>query len=132
VAGILAVETILPGRVLNLAEGLATVAMGEAHLTALAEGLPAGAREVFVCIRAEDVMLTLGQEEQSSPRNRFSATIRALAREGPMMRVDLDCGFPLVALVTKQACEEMALREGVHVQALVKAPHLHLILQDEG
>ena len=46
---------------------------------------------------------------------------------GPMMRIDLECGFPLIALLTKQACEELTLKEGDRVVALVKAPHIHLI-----
>jgi molybdate transport system ATP-binding protein len=127
VAGILAIETIRSGRVLDMADGLVTVAVGDVRLTALGQDLPAGTSEVFVCIRAEDVILTRGEEGQSSPRNRLSATVCALAREGPMVRVDLDCGFPLMALVTKQGCEEMALREGARVHALIKAPHIHLI-----
>ncbi|MEI7732913.1 MAG: ABC transporter ATP-binding protein [Verrucomicrobiota bacterium] len=126
-AGILAVETIRPGRVLEMAEGLVTVAVGDIRLTALSHGLPAGTSEVFVCIRAEDVILTRGEEGQSSARNQLSATVSTLVREGPLVRVDSDCGFPLTALLTKQGCEEMALREGARVYALVKAPHIHLI-----
>ena len=52
-----------------------------------------------------------------------------LIPEGPVVRVMLDCGFPLVALVTKPGCEALALREGGPVAALVKAPHVHLIAQ---
>ena len=33
----------------------------------------------------------------------------------------------VTALLTKQACEEMALKSGDAVIALVKAPHIHLI-----
>jgi molybdate transport system ATP-binding protein len=44
-----------------------------------------------------------------------------------MMRIDLDCGFPLAALLTKQACEELALKPGDSVVALVKAPNVHII-----
>jgi molybdate transport system ATP-binding protein len=127
VAGILAVETIQPGRILEVNEGLVTVEVGEVRLTALSQDLPSGTSEVFVCIRAEDVILTQIGEGPSSPRNRLSATVCALYREGPMVRVDLDCGFPLMGLLTKPACEEMALQTGTRVQALVKAPHIHLI-----
>ena len=130
VAGILAVETIQPGRVVDRGEGLVTVAAGSVHLVALAEGLAAGASQVLVCIRAEDVILARGPEVQSSPRNRLSATVLGMAREGPMVRVDLDCGFPLAALLTNQGCQELGLREGERVQALVKAPQIHLIAHE--
>ncbi len=43
------------------------------------------------------------------------------------MRVEVNCGFALSVLLTKQACEEMALKDGDRVVALVKAPHVHLI-----
>jgi molybdate transport system ATP-binding protein len=127
VAEITAVETIRPGRILETGDGLATVAVGGARLTALAEYLPADAREVYVCIRAEDVILMRADTAPSSPRNRLAATVRAVAREGPLVRVDLDCGFPLTALLTRPACEELALHEGEQLVALVKAPQVHLI-----
>jgi molybdate transport system ATP-binding protein len=127
VACIVAVETVQPARILNEAAGLIIVAVGGVKLATVPQGLPDAAREVFVCIRAEDVILLKGEERNSSPRNRLAATVQSVIREGPMMRIDLDCGFPLIALLTKQACEELALKEGDRVVALVKAPHVHLI-----
>jgi len=127
VAEITAVETVQPGKILEMRDGLATVAVGDARLIALAEDLPADAREVYVCIRAEDVILMKADTVQSSPRNRWAATVLKLAREGPLVRVSLDCGFPLMALLTQSACEELALREGMQMVALVKAPQVHLI-----
>ena len=44
-----------------------------------------------------------------------------------MLRIHLDCGFPLSALLTRQACEELALQEGNSVVALIKAPNVHLV-----
>ena len=67
---------------------------------------------------------------QSSARNRLLGHIRSLDREGPMVRVSLDCGFPLKALVTYQACQSMGLRERDEVVALVKAPAIHLIARN--
>ncbi|HOW65238.1 MAG TPA: ABC transporter ATP-binding protein [Candidatus Paceibacterota bacterium] len=127
VAGIVAVETIQPGHVVHFGEGLVQVSVKNASVTALAENLPADVRTVFVCIRAEDVILSRGEDDRSSPRNHWAGVVRALSREGPLVRVDLDCGFPLAALLTKQACDQMGLAEGERVFALVKAPHIHLI-----
>jgi molybdate transport system ATP-binding protein len=47
-----------------------------------------------------------------------------------MVRVNLDCGFPLKALITNQACQNMGLRERDEIVALVKAPAIHLIARD--
>jgi molybdate transport system ATP-binding protein len=101
--------------------------IGGARLVAIEQELPAAASEVYVCIRAEDVILLKGDEARSSARNRLPATVRSVNRQGPLVRIDLDCGFPLIALLTKQACEELALAENDRVIALVKAPHIHLI-----
>jgi molybdate transport system ATP-binding protein len=127
VAEITAVETIQIGKILEVREDLATVIVGKARLIALAGDLPADARQVYVCIRAEDVILMRTDEDQSSPRNRLPATVRAMVREGPLMRVKLDCGFSLTALLTQMACDELDLHEGVHLVALVKAPQVYLI-----
>ena len=44
-----------------------------------------------------------------------------------MWRIELDCGFTLSALLTHQACEELALEQNDAVLALIKAPNVHLI-----
>ncbi len=127
VASLLAVETVQPGRIVKIADELVTVAIGSTLLTAVEQNLPANTSEVYVCIRAEDVILLKGGDSPSSARNRLAATVQLVARDGPLVRVELDCGFTLTVLLTNQACEEMALRPGDHVIALIKAPHIHLI-----
>ncbi|HEY2909066.1 MAG TPA: TOBE domain-containing protein, partial [Gemmataceae bacterium] len=64
---------------------------------------------------------------ESSPRNRLDAVVESLTPEGPLVRVGLDCGFPLVALVTRPAIGEMGLKVGDRLTAVVKAPAVHLI-----
>ena len=127
VAGIVGTETVLNGRILRQADGLATVAVGDVPLTALVESLSPEAAEVHVCIRAEDVILVKDGGAQASARNRLAATVRALVAEGPLVRIELDCGFPLKALLTRQACEELAVQPGARLVAMIKAPHIHLI-----
>jgi molybdate transport system ATP-binding protein len=72
-------------------------------------------------------MLLKGADAPSSPRNHLASTVRSITREGTLIRVELDCGFPLAAFLTRQACEELALNPGDRVVALVKAPNVHLI-----
>lgn len=126
-ARIVGVETILPGRVVRSAEGLVVVAVGATELTAVSsvEGL----REVYVCLRAEEVTL-LGSGDgrlTTSARNRLPATVTAVTPEGPLVRVSLNTGFPLTALVTRPAADELGLAVGTRVVALVKAQAIHLI-----
>jgi len=127
VAGIVAVETVHPGSIVERREGLVKVAVGHATLTAVDPDWTPETLEVYVCIRGEDVILTQAQDARSSPRNRLEGIVRSISPEGPMARVGLDCGFPLTALLTKQACEELSLREYDRVVVLIKAPHIHLI-----
>ncbi len=127
VAGLVNIETIQPGRVLDYVNGLITVTAGTVTLTAVDPTLLDGRGEVYLCIRAEDVILLKGADAPSSPRNHLPATVRAVAGEGALMRVDLDCGFPLTALLTRPACEELALKPGDHVVAWIKAPNVHVV-----
>ena len=94
---------------------------------AMQQNVPANASKVYVCIRAEDVVLLKGGDATSSARNHLPGTIESLNREGPLMRAELSWGFTLSALLTKQACGEMNLKPGDRVTALVEAAHIHLI-----
>jgi molybdate transport system ATP-binding protein len=118
-------DTIVPGQVLAIDDGLATVAAGTAKLTAVASNGTLG--DCYVCIRAEDVILQVGSLTASSARNRLAGRVVEIIRAGPMVQVWLDCGFALAALITQQSRNELDLREGSLVTALLKAPAIHLI-----
>jgi len=47
-----------------------------------------------------------------------------LQRLGPLLLITIDCGFPLVAAVTRPALEELQLRPGSPVTALLKVENL--------
>jgi molybdate transport system ATP-binding protein len=127
VAGIVGVETVLKGQVLEIGADLVTVTIGTTRLFALNNDMRQSVGDAYVCIRAEDVILMKGEPLQSSPRNCLSAIVKELSPQGSTIRVGLDCGFPLVAMLTKQACEEMSLKQGANVWAMIKAPNVHLI-----
>ena len=127
VAHIAGTETVLPARVLKVDQGIVTLAVGDVKLVAVAPDFPADTRDAHVCIRAEDVILVADALSQASARNRFSATVVSVERDGPLVRVKLDCGFPLKVMLTPQAAAEMKLAPRVAVGALIKAPHVHVI-----
>ena len=130
VARIVGVETIEPGVVHEIREGLAGVRVGEVELLAVApQGIGAG--PVHVCIRGEDVILERGHPQQTSARNQLGGKVIELTDEGPLVRVGLDCGFALTALVTRPASAELALSKGEVVTVLVKAPSIHLVARRE-
>jgi molybdate transport system ATP-binding protein len=125
VARIVGVETLQPGCIVSVNEGLAVVRIRDVTLTSLAPG--GTSRDVFVCIRGEDVILQRDASPASSVRNRLTARVVSLRTEGAVVRVELDAGFPLFALITRPAATELALQEGAPVTALIKAPSIHLV-----
>ncbi|MCI0685141.1 MAG: ABC transporter ATP-binding protein [Gemmataceae bacterium] len=125
VARIVGMENVQPGRVLHTDGGLATVEIEGMQLIALAP--TSLVEQVYVCIRAEEVALVKGVSNKASPLNRLAGVIRSLTPEGPLVRVGVDCGFTLHALVTRTASDELGLRAGEPITALVKAPSVHLI-----
>ena len=126
VARIVGVDNIERGNVIATAEGLATVQVGSSQLFAVSPARVNG--QVYVCFRAEDVILQRGAIiGQSSARNHLLGRVQSLHREGPMVRVGIDCGFSLKALITCQACEDLDLSEGTEVTALLKAPAIRVI-----
>jgi molybdate transport system ATP-binding protein len=130
VARIIGVDTVEFAKVVQIENGLATIHVGPVQLTALATSDID--TEAYACINAEDVILEKNNPEiHSSARNRLVGRIQSLDREGPMMRVMLDCGFPLKALVTKQACQEMTLQEGDEIAAVLKAGAIHLVSRSD-
>lgn len=127
VARFLGVETLQPGRVVGVTEGVAEVDVGGTRLQAIA--LPNLKDEVLVSIRGGDVMLQkeTGREIVGSARNRLRARVVRVQLASPLVCVELDAGFPLFALVTRSASEELDLQPGSVVTAVIKAPSVHLL-----
>ena len=121
----LGIGTVVKARVLGSEGGLVRLLAGTAELLAPYEG-PLG-EWVHACIRGEGVAVERDLHADSSPRNRLRATITGMEPKGPLVRLHLDCGFPLEALVTTWACEDLALKEGDSVLAMIKATAIHLI-----
>ena len=129
VAESVGVENVLPARIAGGESGLLTLEVGDARLAcvdAVYREDSGETGEVFACIRAEDVALTRDLAQTSSARNRVAGRVRSVILEGPLARVELDCGFPLVAVVTAQSAGELQLNPGDAVCAIVKATAVHV------
>jgi tungstate transport system ATP-binding protein len=127
VARFVGIETILPGRVVANCDGVLTIRVDGAEVVALGKA-QLGDR-VLVCLRPEDV--TVGRREESvhadSARNRLPGVVVETVSLGPQYRVHLDCGSPLVSLVTKQSVEQLRLAPGIAIVATFKASAVHVI-----
>ncbi|MFC4270748.1 molybdenum ABC transporter ATP-binding protein [Sneathiella chungangensis] len=73
-------------------------------------------------IRASDVAISLKKPAGLSILNRFKGEVADNCAGAPgMEELLLDVGFPLAARITRKSFEEMGLRKGTPVWALVKA-----------
>lgn len=124
-ARVVGVEAVVPARITSRTpEGLAVLDAAGVSLIALDPG--EGIEEVFACIRADEVVLEPGVSPTSA-RNRLAASVTAIHPEGPLVRIDLECGFAFAAFVTRAAARELDLRPGSPVSAIIKAPAIHLV-----
>jgi tungstate transport system ATP-binding protein len=126
IARFVGVETVIAGRVIACQQGMVVVEAGRFKFEAVGE--IACGRPVYICLRPEDITLWVQPVEQaSSARNKLTGRVVKLAPQGPLMRVVLDCGFSLVALITRSSAREMGLSTGQEVAASFKASAVHLI-----
>jgi tungstate transport system ATP-binding protein len=128
VASFVGMENILEGVIIADKEGIATVNIGSSlggmGIQAVSSH-PTG-MEVYACIRPEDITLA-PIFHPSSARNSFQAKVTRVTSLGPLSRVEMDCGFRLVALVTRISAEELDLRAGREVYATFKATAVHVM-----
>lgn len=125
VARVVGTENVLPVRVARREAGLVEVQAGPVRLVAVDPGgLPADA---LACVRAEEVLLEGPAGVVTSARNHLPGVVATLVPEGPLVRVTVDCGIRLVALVTRSGAEQLGLVPGAPVAALVKAQAVRLI-----
>ncbi|MBI5554998.1 MAG: ABC transporter ATP-binding protein [Elusimicrobia bacterium] len=83
-------------------------------------------QKVLVCVRPENITISTAPERDSA-RNHFQATIKNMVPWGLEYKIDLDCGFNVVAFVTKQSIDQLRLAVGQQVFAAFKATAAHLI-----
>lgn len=124
VAQFVGVENIIKGTISSNDGGVVSVDVDGKTIEGISD-YHAG-EEVSVCIRPEDITLALSKTS-SSARNSFPAEIKLIASSGPLARVELGCGFPLVALLTRRSAQEMGLEVGKDIYASFKATAAHII-----
>ncbi len=131
VASFVGVETVLPGRVVRVSDGVFAAAVARGREVEAVGQVELGSA-VLCCVRPEHVTLSPNPTPPgSSARNVFSGTIRKITPLGLIYRIRIDCGFELVSYVTRQSVESLALEEGKSVIASFKATSVHVIPRKE-
>jgi len=125
VARVVGTENVLPVTLLRRADGLAVVRAGTLELVGVDPG--GLRRDAYACVRAKEIVLEEAPGAPTSAQNLLAAVVVRRVEEGPLVRIALDCGVPLVALVTRASAERLGLMPGRRVAALVKAPAVKLV-----
>jgi len=124
VAKFVGVENIFKGVIEDKDDSLVTIKVNDSAIQAVSDcelGEP-----VYALIRPEDVTFTQAKD-RSSARNVFRGEITRIASVGPLIRIEVDCGFALLGVITKMSAEELDLDIGKRVYASFKATAVHVI-----
>lgn len=124
VAEFVGVENIIDGVITSNEQGVVTIDIGGNIIEAISDYTVG--EEVCACVRPEDITLALSKTP-SSARNLFTGQITRVVSVGPLSRIEIDCGFQLVALVTKKSAEGLKLENGRSIYATFKATGVHVL-----
>jgi tungstate transport system ATP-binding protein len=126
VAAFVGVETIISGTVVSEGDGSFVALAAGREIEAI--GSAAKGEEITLGIRPENVTLSCDSfGPGTSARNILHGTVSRITSMGIYQKVQIDCGFPLVAYVTNRSIERMALKEGQPINALFKATAIHVV-----
>ncbi|MCG6534609.1 MAG: ABC transporter ATP-binding protein [Syntrophales bacterium LBB04] len=126
VASFVGTETILTGKVIRRNAGTFSVSVAERVIEAVGDA--SSGESVILCIRPENVTVSTGSSKEiTSARNVFSSVVKRIIPSGAFYKVELDCGFHLVAYVTNLAREDLSMHEGMDLTASFKATAIHVI-----
>ena len=124
IAHFMGVENVLKGTVTSNSDGLTSIALDSCEIEAVS-GCAVG-EEVHACLRPENVTISL-VPVKSSARNAFEGVVIEIEPMGALLRVKVDCGFGVHALITKQSALELGLETGRRVTASFKATAVHVV-----
>ena len=117
-AAALGVANILSGELIDAGDGLLSLKVGPLVVWGMG-GAPAVGRAVF---GGEAVTVyTGGHADSGSARNTWPGTVTEVRELGALVEVVVDCGIPIVALLTPGAVDGLGLETGGNVTLAVKA-----------
>ena len=119
VAEIVGVSNVIDGRVVARRGALVEVDWADHRFYALGDHAPG--TPVKVLFGGEAVGVHTGPMEGSSLRNLFPGVVTEVRETGRLAEVIIDCGSPVVALITPGSLDTLEVGEGSEVQVSVKA-----------
>ncbi|MBJ6723425.1 ABC transporter ATP-binding protein [Geomesophilobacter sediminis] len=129
VASFVGMENVLTGTVLACSQSVATVSLGGHAIELVGQAEPG--ESVIFCLRPENIAIsTTDPAGVTSARNVIRAVVRKVIPMGIYNKIEIDCGFPLVAYLTSQSIDHLHLDPGKTVYASFKATAVHLLRRD--
>ena len=127
IARFVGIDTILKGIVRANKDGHACIKIGENTFEAISPFLTG--QYVALYIRPEEVTVTLPNAgiSRTSVRNQFTGKVTKILPNGPFIRLTIDCGFPLTALITRMSCQDLNIGVGTVISAGIKATAIHVL-----
>ena len=125
VALFVGVETILPAHVVDVTAEVTKLDVAGRQIE-VTDVPPEGDRFPLLLVSPTDIVVSR-DGATTSARNQFAAEVVRIEPIGRVMRVVLDCGFPLIAHLTRASVRELGLASGSQVVASFKATSPHLL-----
>ena len=127
IARFVGIDTLLKGIVRTNENGHAGIEIGGETFEAISRCPPG--QNVALYIRPEDVTITLldAGVSRTSVRNQFTGKITKIMPNGPFVRLNIECGFPVTALITRRSCQDLNISVGMVVSAGIKATAIHVL-----
>jgi molybdate/tungstate transport system ATP-binding protein len=130
IAEIVGMENILGGRIEGTGETGWDVAIAGRRLRAVFGGAqPRAPGPVSLCIRAEEVRLRGAGDAGLAGANLLPGRVQSVTSLGPLARVALDCGFPLVAYALARDLRDRGIAPGAAVTAEIAPGAIHPLAQ---
>ncbi len=123
VARLVGVENILPGVITEKEGELAVLEVGGRRMPVISD-LSVGTK-VDACIRPEHITFS-PTKDRTSARNVLEGRITGMTVVGSLVRITVDCGFPLLGVLTGRSVEEFGFEPGSRVFASFKATSVHV------
>lgn len=119
VADVVGVANVLDGRTVERSGPLVTVRCGAIDVVALGDQEPG--TPVKVIFGAETVSVHADEQPAGSPRNVYVGPIADIRPVGRLVELIVDCGAPIVALITPGSMDALGIDRGTRVHVAIKA-----------
>src|SRR5207244_9595532 len=93
--------------------GTMSVRTGDVTIEVPFSGHAAG-ESIYIAISAHDILLATEELRITSARNVLPGKISEIQERELNLYIKVDCGIPMIVLITKHAAEQLALKQGQH------------------